>query len=135
MFVEWCFRGNAARSSHAFKKNDVKQQADNAHAEEADTGIRLFCVWASRREESPCSSLVRHRAAWNHQRTPFQQRLGAQMGTVFAACVADFFQHGAKSCKFSGLAFGCVFHARFWARLIDVCSQSTHFWAQNTDSK
>ena len=91
--------------------------------------IRLFCVWASRRQESPCSSLVRHRAAWNHQGTPFQQRLGAQMGTVFAACVADFFKkHGAKSCGFSGLAFGCVFRARFWARLIDVCSQSTHFW-------
>ena len=46
-----------------------------------------------------------------------------------------FFQHGAKSCRFSGLAFGCVFHARFWARLIDVCSQSTHFRGQNTDSK
>ena len=52
--------------------------------------VSAFCVW--RRQESPCSSLVRHRAAWNHQRTPFQQRLGAQMGTVFAACVADFFQ-------------------------------------------
>ena len=46
-----------------------------------------------------------------------------------------FFQHGAKSCRFSGLAFGCVFHARFWARLIDVCSQSTHFRGQNADSK
>ena len=66
----------------------------------------------------------------------FQQRLGAPMGMVFAACVADFFfKHGAKSCGFSGLAFGCVFRARFWARLIDVCSQRTHFWDQNTDSK
>ena len=46
-----------------------------------------------------------------------------------------FFKHGAQSCGFSGLAFGCVFRARFWARLIDVCSQSTHFWAQNMDSK
>ena len=58
-----------------------------------------------------------------------------QMGTVFAACVADFFKHGVQSCGFSGLAFGYVFRARFWARLIDVCSQSIHFWAQNTDSK
>ena len=46
-----------------------------------------------------------------------------------------FFKHGAQRCGFSGLAFGCVFRARFWARLIDVCSQSTHFWAQNMDSK
>ena len=58
------------------------------------------------------------------------------MGIVFAACVADsFFKHGAQSCGFSGLAFGCVFRARFWARLIDVRSQSTNFWAQNMDSK
>ena len=40
-----------------------------------------------------------------------------------------------KVVGFSGLAFGCVFRARFWARLIDVCSQSTRFWAQNMDSK
>ena len=72
--------------------------------------IRLFCVWASRRQESPCSSLVRHRAAWNHQRTPFQQRLGAQMGTVFAACVAVLFSNMARfwvrfSCPFLGQAY------------------------------
>ena len=33
------------------------------------------------------------------------------------------FFHGAK-CRFSGLAFGCVSHARFWARCIDVCQKS-----------
>ena len=72
--------------------------------------IRLFCVWASRRQESPRSSLVRHRAAWNHQRTPFQQRLGAQMGTVFAACVADFFSNMArKVMDFQGLLLGAFF--------------------------
>ena len=72
--------------------------------------IRLFCVWASRRQESPCSSLVRHRAAWNHQRTPFQQRLGAQMGTVFAACVADIFSNMArKVVDFQGLLLGAFF--------------------------
>ena len=70
---------NAARSSHAFKKNEVKQQADTRPRRRGGYCIRLFCVWASRRQESPCSSLVRHRAAWNHQRTPSQQRLGAQM--------------------------------------------------------
>ena len=72
--------------------------------------IRLFCVWASRRQESPWSSLVRHRAAWNHQRTPFQQRLGAQMGTFFAACVADFFSNMArKVVDFQGLLLGAFF--------------------------
>ena len=91
-------------------------------------------MWASRRQESLCSSLVRHRAAWNHQRTPFQQRLGAQMGTVFGAR-ADFFTNMAgKVVDFQGLLLG-AFCARFWARLIDVCSQSTNFWAQNMDSK
>ena len=123
---------NAARSSHAFKKNEVKQQADMRPRRRGGYCIRLFFVWASRRQESPCSSLVRHRAAWNHQRTPFQQRLGAEMGTVL---LRIFFSNMAQSCGFSGLAFGCVFRARFWARLIDVCSQSTHFWPQNMDSK
>ena len=53
--------------------------------------------------------LVRHRAAWNHQRTLFQQRLGAQMGgTVFAACVADFFQ--------TLRAKLWIFRACFWVR-------------------
>ena len=36
---------------------------------------------------------------------------------------------------FQGLPFGCVFRARFWARLIDVCSQSAPFWAQNMEFK
>ena len=101
---------NTARSSHAFKKNEVKQQADMRPRRRGGYSIRLFCVWASRRQESLCSSLVRHRAAWNHQRTPFQQRLGAQMGTVFGACVADFFSNMArKVVDFQGLLLGAFF--------------------------
>ena len=42
------------------------------------------------------------------RRTPFQQRLGAQMGTVFAACVADFFQ--------TWRAKLWIFRACFWVR-------------------
>ena len=58
----------------------------------------------------PCSSLVRHRAAWNHQRTPFQQRLGAEMGTVFAAFVADFFSNMARNVvDFQGVLLGGFF--------------------------
>ena len=86
--------------------------------------IRLFCVWASRRQESPCSSLVRHRAAWNHQRTPFQQRLGAQMGTVFAACVADFFSNMArKVVDFQGLLLGAFFVPVFGPGLLTCAAR------------
>ena len=63
------------------------------------------------------------RGSRRHQRTPFQQKLGAQMGTVFAACAVFFFKHGAQSCGFSGLAFGCVFRARFWARLLTCAAR------------
>ena len=86
--------------------------------------IRLFCVWESRRQESPCSSLVRHRAAWNHQRTPFQQRLGAQMGTVFGACVADFFSNMArKVVDFQGLLLGAFFVPVFGPGLLTCASR------------
>ena len=64
-------------------------------------------------QESACSSLVKHRA-WNHQRTPFQQRLGAQTGTIFAAGVADFFSNMArKVVDFQSLVLGVFFVAVF----------------------
>ena len=40
----------------------------------------------------------------------FQQRLSAQMGTVFAACVADF---PRKAVDFQRLLLGAFFHAVF----------------------
>ena len=93
-----------------------------AHAEEADTGYPP--LWASRRQESPWSSLVRHRAAWNHQRTPFQQRLGAQMGTFFAACVADFFSNMArKVVDFQGLLLGAFFVPVFGPGLLTCAAR------------
>ena len=53
---------NAARSV-TIKKNEVKEQADMRPHRRSGYSIRLVCVWASRRQESPCSSLIRHRTA------------------------------------------------------------------------
>ena len=44
----------------------------------------------------------------------FQQRLGAEMDTVFLLLVwLMFFKHGAQSCGFSGLALMCLLRVRF----------------------
>ena len=130
---------NAARSSHVFK-NEVKQQADVRPRRRGGHSIRLFACEQAEDKESRCSSLVRHRAAWNHQRTPFQQRLGAQMHGFCCLCGWFFFKHGAQSCGFSGLAFGCVFRAVFGAGLLTCAAKVPIFglkiwtpsWGQKT---
>ena len=56
--------------------------------------------------------------------TPFQQRLGAQMGTVFGACVADFFSNMArKVVDFQGLLLGAFFVPVFGPGLLTCAAR------------
>ena len=100
MFVE-CFRGNPR----------IQEECQAASRYAPTKKRRMQYPFLGRvgkqKEESPCSSLLRHRAAWNHQRMPFQWTLGAQMGTVVAACVAGFFPNMAQKLVDSELAFEC----------------------------
>ena len=80
--------------------------------------IRLFCVWASRRQESLCSILVRHCGTIRGRL--FNRGLVPKSARFLVLVWLIFFKHGAQSCGFSGLASGCVFRARFWARFIDA---------------
>ena len=81
-------------------------------------------MWASRRQESPCSSLVRHSAAWNHQWTPFQQRLGAQMGTVLLLVWLIVFSNMVrKVVDFQGLLLGAFFVPVFGLGLLTCAAK------------
>ena len=99
---------NAARSSHAFKKNEVKQQADMRPRRRGG-----YWVSASVGKQKARKSLVKSCQAPRRvepSEDAFSTEAWCPNGHVFAACVADFFfKHGAQSCGFSGLAFGCVF--------------------------
>ena len=88
-----------------------------------------FCVWGKQkaRKFKSCQAL----RPWNHQRTPFQQRLGTQMGTVFAACVADFFQNMARKLWIIRACFsGAFFVSVFWPGL--TCAAGASIFGPKT---
>ena len=109
LFVEWCFRGNAGKIKSRIQKNEVKQQADMRPRRRDGTASASSAC--GRAEGKKVFVQVLSGAALRG--TIRGRLLNRGLVRKWAACVADFFQHGAKSCRFSGLALGCVFHARF----------------------
>ena len=97
--------------------------------------IRLFCVWASKGKKVLVQVLSGTAPRRTIRRRLFNRGLVRKWARFLLLVWLIFFQTWRAKLWISGLAFGCVFRARFWARLIDVCSQNTHFWGQNTDSK
>ena len=130
MFFEWCFRE---------KRGKIKSRIPNskqicAHAEEAKVSASSACGQAESKKVlvqvlsgTAPRGTIRGRL-FNRGLVPKWARFLLLVWLIFE-------KHSAQSCGFSGLAFGCVFRARFWARLIDVCKPEYPFLAQNMDSK
>ena len=112
---------NAARSSHAFKKNEVKQQAICAHAEEADT------VSASVGKQKARKSLVKSCQAPRRvepSEDAFSTEAWCPNGHGFCCLCGCFFSNMArKAVDFQGLLLGAFFVPVFGPGLLTCAAR------------